>query len=219
MKNIKKNILTILIAGAMITGGGGICANAEESNTNNFETWYVSANSGLNCRTEPTTEADNVIKVYPKGSELQIIGIDTTGKWWETWDGETQGWCHSDYLRATKEKAEQTAVQTSSQSVQTSNMRYIGDFKCTTYTPDPTENGGGNYTSCGDLLTDVVGYAIAVDPSVIPYGTRVYIKDIGYRVARDCGGAIKGNRIDVLAWSNTMDALGGYNTHEVYIVD
>lgn len=39
---------------------------------------------------------------------------------------------------------------------------------------------------------------IAVDPSVIPYGSIVYIKEFHkYFVAKDCGGGIKGHRIDI----------------------
>lgn len=38
---------------------------------------------------------------------------------------------------------------------------------------------------------------IAVDPRVIPLGTRVYVPGYGYAVAADTGGAIKGNRIDL----------------------
>lgn len=38
---------------------------------------------------------------------------------------------------------------------------------------------------------------VAVDPSVIPYGTRVWVEDYGWAVAGDCGGAIKGERIDL----------------------
>jgi 3D (Asp-Asp-Asp) domain-containing protein len=38
---------------------------------------------------------------------------------------------------------------------------------------------------------------IAVDPRVIPLGTRVYVPGYGYAVAADTGGAIKGRRIDL----------------------
>ncbi len=56
------------------------------------------------------------------------------------------------------------------------------------------------YTATGTLCR--VG-AIAVDPSVIPYGTRMYIVTndgqyiYGIAVAEDCGGSIKGNRVDL----------------------
>jgi 3D (Asp-Asp-Asp) domain-containing protein len=38
---------------------------------------------------------------------------------------------------------------------------------------------------------------VAVDPSVIPLGTRMYIPGYGYAVAADTGGGVRGNHIDL----------------------
>lgn len=47
---------------------------------------------------------------------------------------------------------------------------------------------------------------IAVDSKVIPPGSVVYIEGIGYRIAEDIGGGIRGNRIDVF-FNSHADAL------------
>ncbi|MCM2535940.1 LysM peptidoglycan-binding domain-containing protein [Neobacillus pocheonensis] len=47
---------------------------------------------------------------------------------------------------------------------------------------------------------------IAVDPSVIPLGSKVYVEGFGEATAADTGGAIKGNRIDVFIPSE-QDAM------------
>jgi 3D (Asp-Asp-Asp) domain-containing protein len=46
---------------------------------------------------------------------------------------------------------------------------------------------------------------IAVDPSVIPLGTKVWVPGYGYAIAADTGGAIRGNRID-LCFDSVADA-------------
>ncbi|MBV8489003.1 MAG: G5 domain-containing protein, partial [Candidatus Eremiobacteraeota bacterium] len=47
---------------------------------------------------------------------------------------------------------------------------------------------------------------VAVDPSVIPLGTRLFIPGYGPAIAGDTGGAIRGNRID-LGFNSNRDAL------------
>lgn len=70
--------------------------------------------------------------------------------------------------------------------------------EATAYTK--TDEGCGDWTATGTLAR--YG-AIAVDPRVIPYGTRMYIVSndgtyvYGIATAEDCGGAINGNRIDL----------------------
>ncbi len=55
-------------------------------------------------------------------------------------------------------------------------------------------DGWGNMTASG--MTTFVGM-IAVDPRVIPLGTKVYVEGYGLAIAGDTGGAIKGHIIDL----------------------
>ncbi|EGQ23208.1 3D/G5 domain protein [Sporosarcina newyorkensis 2681] len=59
-------------------------------------------------------------------------------------------------------------------------------------------NGCSGTTATGiDLRANPNLKVIAVDPSVIPLGSKVWVEGYGYAVAGDTGGAIKGNRIDL----------------------
>lgn len=70
-------------------------------------------------------------------------------------------------------------------------------------------------TATGTVATQ--GRTIAVDPQKIPYGTEVLIDGHVY-VAEDCGGAIKGNRIDVYFDSHTEALEFGVRYMELYKV-
>jgi uncharacterized protein YabE (DUF348 family) len=74
----------------------------------------------------------------------------------------------------------------------------------------------GYYTATGAAA----GYGIiAVDPSVIPLGTRLYVPGYGYGIAADTGGAIKGYRIDV-CFDTLSEAISwGRRTVTITIVD
>lgn len=60
---------------------------------------------------------------------------------------------------------------------------------------------------------------IAVDPTVIPLGTRVWVEGYGEAVAADIGGAIKGNIIDVFIPSHEEALEWGRKTVKVRILE
>lgn len=96
--------------------------------------------------------------------------------------------------------------------------KYLGRFKITHYCTCSKCNGGyGNNTAwAGKILP---GQTIAVDPTVIPKLATVYIDGYGYRRAEDCGGAIKGNRIDLAVSSHAEAMAKGVVWADVYLTD
>ncbi|MDD9796864.1 LysM peptidoglycan-binding and 3D domain-containing protein [Priestia megaterium] len=68
--------------------------------------------------------------------------------------------------------------------------------EATAYTANCAGCSGTTATGV-DLKANPNQKVIAVDPSVIPLGSKVYVEGYGEAVAADTGGAIKGNRIDV----------------------
>jgi 3D (Asp-Asp-Asp) domain-containing protein len=77
--------------------------------------------------------------------------------------------------------------------------------KATAYTAY-CEGCSGTTATGIDLKANPNKKVIAVDPSVIPLGSKVYVEGYGEAIAGDTGGAIKGNRIDVFIPSQ-QDAI------------
>ncbi|MBP2651740.1 MAG: yocH 2 [Firmicutes bacterium] len=78
------------------------------------------------------------------------------------------------------------------------------------------DSGNCAYTARGHVVRRGL---VAVDPDIIPLGTRLYINGYGYAIADDVGGAIQGNSVD-LAFDNVDEAMGfGRRKVTVYILD
>ena len=74
----------------------------------------------------------------------------------------------------------------------------------------------GNNTASG--TKPKAGYPVAVDPSVIPLGSMLYVDGYGYAKAEDTGGAITGNRIDLFFNSEQECLNWGVRTVRVYVL-
>ena len=92
----------------------------------------------------------------------------------------------------------------------------------TAYDPGPASTGKSpGHPAYGITASGMrAGYGVvAVDPRVIPLGTRLYIPGYGNAIAGDTGGAIKGQRID-LGYATYNEAIRfGRQTVTVYVLD
>lgn len=128
----------------------------------------------------------------------------------------------------TKEPTVSTISSSPKKSKDTGNtingMKYSKKITmtATAYSTSPSENGGYSVSAMGNPL----GYGIvAIDPSIVPLGSKVYIESTdgswtyGVASAEDTGGAIKGNRID-LCYSGSANEVNSFGRRScnVYIL-
>lgn len=88
----------------------------------------------------------------------------------------------------------------------------------TAYTPNCSGCSGISATGI-NLKANSSLKVIAVDPSVIPLGSKVWVEGYGYAIAGDTGGAIKGNKIDVLFHSKKQANNWGVKKVKVKILN
>ena len=95
-----------------------------------------------------------------------------------------------------------------------------GSTALSTLTMQSTAYTGGTLTATGSKPVYNPGgiSTIAVDPNVIPLGSKVYVSGYGTAIAADTGGAIKGNIIDVYFNSEADCIAWGRRTVTVEIL-
>lgn len=112
-----------------------------------------------------------------------------------------------------KRKAEEEAKKKAQEA---KRGRLVARMKCTFYTGSPDE--GGSITALGTPVTP--WYTVAVDPRVIPLGSKIRIEGYdGVFYCADTGGAIKGNIIDIAVGSKSEANSLGVQYRNVYLVN
>ena len=103
------------------------------------------------------------------------------------------------------------------------NDSYSKAFNMTATAYSPTPENWGYSTASGNRAREGV---VAVDPRLIPLGTKLYIKsnvpgvaDYGYCIAWDTGGSIKNMRIDLFMESESACNRFGVRNVSVYVLE
>lgn len=96
--------------------------------------------------------------------------------------------------------------------------KYAGKFTATFYCPCEICVGKKKQVRTATGNIPHANRTIAVDSKIIPMHSIVYIKGLGFFVAEDTGGAIKGNRIDVYVGNHEQALKLGKKKVDVYIL-
>ncbi|MGL5312829.1 MAG: SH3 domain-containing protein [Peptostreptococcaceae bacterium] len=174
---------------------------ASDTNFTVSETSFtgVITTSKLNVRSGPSTKY-GVIGSLRRNNSVNVTG--SSNGWYRVNVNGREGYISGQYVKESN--------SSSNTSTNTSNTSNTMSVVATAYT-------GYSTTSTGQKP---VWGTIAVDPKVIPYGTKVYIPAFDQVfVANNTGGAIKGNKIDIYMNSKSECYNWGRKTIEIQILN
>ena len=98
------------------------------------------------------------------------------------------------------------------------NATALGSYKLTFYCPGEICNGALGVGQTASGAAPAEGRTIAVDSSIIPLGSRVYIEGYGTFIAEDTGSAIKNNKIDIFVSTHSRAEELGVQYANVYLL-
>ncbi|UOY91108.1 SH3 domain-containing protein [Ectobacillus sp. JY-23] len=162
------------------------------------DTQYVNA-SVLNVRTGPGTNHSIVGKLI-HGQAVQVLS------------DAGNGWALIGFDRG--------AAYVSKQFLGTGTVKAAQEIQVEATAYTPYDEGMSGITAMGiDVRQNPNMKLIAVDPKIIPLGTKVWVEGYGEALAGDTGGAIKGNRIDVLMPTKEQAFQWGRKQVKIRIAD
>lgn len=172
---------------------------------------------------KPVKMAENGVLAAPLRPMFNYFGL------WLDWEEETNTVsieipmfisfiADMERLAVYEPKAED-GLEMPSEAPEATDRIYLGNFRISHYCSCQKCCGAyaGETAWGGPLRAD---YTIAVDPTVIPKLASIEIDGYdGIRIAEDCGGAIKGNRIDVAVSSHEEAMRLGVVYRDVWLVN
>ena len=198
---VKKYILGIVTVIVLICITTFICVSAVSAEKENL----VNTIESNNLKILQIENAQN--KLHEAAEAMRLLQTDDTNfinslssKWLEL--NENKNILIQDNVNC-QQKLDEIVKEENSR-------KYMGEFTLVAYYQ-------GNITSTG--TRPQVNHTIAVDPKVIPYGSKVYIEGYGTYIAEDCGGGIKGNMIDIYMGSYNECIQFGRRKAKVYIIN
>lgn len=171
------------------------------------------------ARSRVVTDPDGSLRITSMGTYVSQEPVDEIVAYGTRVAPTAQSWLSvtDDVLTHIDADADGGGTLTTASGTELTYTQVIS-CKATAYT---TQRQSWKRTATG--TTARVG-AIAVDPSVIPYGTRMFIVSAdgsityGVATAEDCGGNIKGNRIDLFFDTYDECINFGVRTCDVYLL-
>ena len=126
----------------------------------------------------------------------------------------------SSRIRHTHVAARTAAPRTASSSLHrkpnSATAIHLGTFTVRAYTRYPAPGVAPNKTAMGTVPT--AGRTVAVDPHVIPLGSKIHLAGVGERIAEDTGGKIEGKRLDLFLPSTRECRQFGVQAQEVHLL-
>ncbi|WP_270179740.1 peptidoglycan-binding protein [Alkalihalobacillus sp. CinArs1] len=163
----------------------------------------------------PITE--KAVRAFQADNGLAVDGIAGANTW-AALTGKTVNAKPASTESTTTNTNTTSAKQTNTESKSSEQSGQEFKVEATAYTAYC--EGCSGVTATGiDLRANPNQKVIAVDPDVIPLGSKVHVEGYGTAIAGDTGGAIQGNRID-LFMPERQDALNfGRKTVTVTVLD
>lgn len=170
-----------------------LVSNSEDANAKKYE--YVNSNNGLRLRADASIEAE-ILTVLPYGKKIKILKRNQgeESEWVKVKVDGVKGYVHSDYIQSEDPL---------------DGMEHLGKWIVTAYSYT------GNPCANGNMPSE--GYTIACNS--LPFGTKVYISGVGFRVVEDRGPSWMGYEwCDLYLGSYSDCVIWGAQSKNVWIV-